>query len=89
MKILCLLFWKGRVDLIADGCAAVTDTTNFASILEGGGTSLASDGGSCVHKGSRCSTKKRSKSPCTHSPSPSFLGSSLSEGAFCFFEPCK
>ncbi len=43
---------------------------------EGGGTSLASDGRSCVHKRLRCSTGETFKPLCTHSPSPSFLGSS-------------
>ena len=38
MKVLCLLFWEGRVDffvLIADGCAAVCRFTPYSSTASG------------------------------------------------------
>ena len=64
------------------GRRGVRDVNKLCLPAEGGGTSLASDGRSCVHKKLRCYTQEIYKPLCTHSPSPSFLGSSLRREPF-------
>ena len=61
----------------------------FCLPAEGGGTSLASDGRSCVHKGLRCFAEEPYGPLCTHSPSVAYATAPSRKEPFYKFEPCK